>query len=52
MTLREFANSLQTEELICRKVKNTMRSTMRKLSRQSMRTFSPWGGVKQGGKNG
>ena len=26
--------------------------TMRKLSRQSMRTFSPWGGVKQGGKNG
>ena len=43
---------LTDRELICRKVKNTMHSTMRKLSRQSMRTFSPWGGVKQGGKNG
>ena len=43
LTFRENS-SLQTEELICRKVKNTMHSTMRKLSKRYMRTFSPWGG--------
>ena len=42
LTFRE-SSYLRTEELLCRKVRNTMHSTMRRLSRQSM-MISMWGG--------
>ena len=42
LTFRENGY-LRTEELLCRKVRNTMHSTMRRLSRQSM-MISMWGG--------